>query len=58
MSKVICDRCNGMGHDKNSLPLIKFEPQAQSDGSTKRVHTTVKRGSGCMKCLGLGAHKE
>jgi len=59
MKKVICDRCKGTGHDKNSHPVVKFEPQKQDDGSMKRVHTTKKRGSGCMKCLGLTVvHKE
>ena len=49
-----CGRCNGTGHDKNSHPVVKFEPQEQEDGSMKRVHLTLKRGSGCMGCLGTG----
>lgn len=52
--KVICDRCKGGGHDKNSYPVIKFAPVEQEDGSMKRQHTTVKQGSGCLKCQGVG----
>ena len=54
MSRVICDRCKGRGHDKNSHPVVKFVPQKQEDGSMKRVHTTIKQGSGCLGCMGLG----
>lgn len=54
MKQITCDRCRGLGHDKNSTPSVKFSLVEQPDGTSLRKHTTLKRGSGCMKCLGLG----
>lgn len=54
IKRVTCDRCRGCGHDKKGLPVIEFREHYNEDGELERKHTTVKQGSGCMKCLGLG----
>ena len=53
-TRKVCSCCKGTGHDKASRPVVKFEPEKQDDGSIKRVHKTLKQGSGCLSCLGLG----
>jgi hypothetical protein len=52
--RKVCATCNGMGHDKAAKPVVKFELREQPDGTMKREHVTVKQGSGCISCLGLG----
>jgi hypothetical protein len=56
MSQTSCATCKGSGHDKGSQPVIKFVLELQDDGTYKRVHKTIKQGSGCCSCHGLG-HK-
>jgi hypothetical protein len=53
-TKQTCSTCNGSGHDKGGLPLVKFEMVRQPDGTDKRCHVTYKQGSGCISCLGVG----
>ena len=58
-----CPSCDGSGHDKGGMPrveMVEFDPyehnayisDMQSD--QKRYHKTIKRGSGCMNCGGIG----
>jgi hypothetical protein len=54
VSKVSCTACKNSGHDNNSKPVVKFEMREQPDGTEKREHVTVKQGSGCLNCCGLG----
>lgn len=57
MSQTSCATCKGSGHDKGSQPVIKFVLELQDDGTYKRVHKTIKQGSGCCSCHGLGYKK-
>ena len=53
-TSVKCKKCNGSGHDKGGRPVIKLEQYTKEDGTTARRHVTIKQGSGCTDCLGLG----
>jgi len=53
-----CERCSGSGHDKGGEPIIKFEHYTDKEGKPRKRHVTVKQGSGCYKCLGLGVVEE
>ena len=55
---LACQTCKGTGHDKNSHPVVKFEPFEDENGKMKRRHTTLKRGSGCLTCGGIGKVKQ
>ena len=57
--KKTCTTCKGYGHDKGGRPVVKFEnipPEEQVTGGPVRRHITLKQGSGCISCLGVG-HK-
>ena len=59
---AVCNKCNGSGHDKGGMPVVKMVPfdvykhNAYIDGDVeqKRYHETIKKGSGCLKCGGTG----
>jgi len=50
----VCNRCNGSGHDRTSKPEVKFKPYIDDEGKKRKKHITLKQGSGCLKCEGLG----
>ena len=54
MKRKTCESCKGSGHDKKGRPIIKFEQYTKDDGTTARRHVTVKQGSGCITCGGIG----
>ena len=57
-----CPKCEGTGHDKGGEPVVKmvpFDPYEHNayisyDGEQKRYHQTIKQGSGCLMCGGVG----
>jgi RecJ-like exonuclease len=57
-----CPRCEGTGHDKKGEPIVKmvpFDPKVHKsyiDGEhdQRRYHQTIKQGSGCLMCGGIG----
>ena len=64
-----CPRCNGTGHDRKSQPVVKmvaFDPKVHTPYITEgepdapftikqtRYHQTIKQGSGCLQCGGIG----
>lgn len=61
-----CTKCNGTGHDKGGMPVVKmipFDPNVHTPyikhdqpipPEQKRYHQTIKQGSGCMACGGVG----
>ena len=57
-----CPSCGGSGHDKGGMPVVKrvkFDPYKHNayidgDQDQHRYHETIKRGSGCMNCGGVG----
>jgi len=55
--KKVCTTCKGFGHDKGGRPVVKFEDippeEREADGPVRR-HKTLKQGSGCITCLGVG----
>jgi len=52
---TLCPVCKGSGHDKGGQPVIKFAPYFDKDeDKVKRKHTTIKQGSGCLNCGGIG----
>jgi len=53
-----CNRCNGTGHDRAGQPEVKFEDYVDKHGNPRKRHITVKQGSGCLKCGGLGHEQE
>jgi hypothetical protein len=53
----VCSTCKGFGHDKGGRPVVKFEDiphEEREPGGPVRRHTTLKQGSGCISCLGVG----
>lgn len=50
---MTCNKCNGTGHDKEGRPVIRRDTYKTAEGTRIR-HITMKRGSGCLKCLGTG----
>ena len=54
MKANTCSSCNGFGHDKAARPVVKFKTVKRDDGTMGKDHITMKQGSGCMTCGGLG----
>lgn len=58
-----CERCEGTGHDKGGMPRVEMVPFSKKEGHRKyttseheqrRYHSTIKQGSGCIACGGVG----
>lgn len=58
-----CHKCEGTGHDRGGMPVVKMvdfntreghRKYITDDVEQKRYHQTIKRGSGCTCCGGVG----
>ena len=52
MKLSLCPACNGTGHTKETAP--EMELQYNRDMGAHVEVRTIKQGSGCPKCLGVG----
>ena len=50
--RVMCQACNGTGHSKETAPEMELEYNREL-GAHVEVKT-IKQGSGCIRCLGVG----
>ena len=53
-TKKVCKGCNGFGHDKAARPVVKFVKAKRGTDKTGKDHITLKQGSGCLWCGGVG----
>ena len=50
--RVMCPECAGMGYSKQTAPEMELEYNREL-GAHVEVKT-IKQGSGCVRCLGVG----
>ncbi len=50
--RVMCQACNGTGHSKETAPEMELQYNREL-GAHVEVKT-IKQGSGCVRCLGVG----
>ena len=50
--RVICLACNGTGHSRETAPEMEMQYDRDLGGNVEVK--TIKQGSGCIRCLGVG----
>lgn len=52
--RVMCQECNGTGYSKETEPEMELQYDRELGGNVEV--RTIKQGSGCIRCLGVGYH--
>jgi hypothetical protein len=50
--RVVCPECNGMGYTRQTAPEMEMRYERSLDALVEVK--TLKQGSGCIRCLGVG----
>jgi hypothetical protein len=50
--RVMCQACNGMGYSRETAPEMELQYDRELGGNVEV--RTIKQGSGCIRCLGVG----